>query len=276
MTTTAEEPSTSRIEDRELGIALAANLLARAREGRFEVARLTDEELTVLDGTDSRQVAPRPWLATIDASQHELVQAVALRGLAARGVVLPSLLDETTGRMAMAVDDDVHAVLVARRAASAVIVAERKTAHASWTKIAYLQGAAGVIEEDVSPGGLHTLWAGPADGVVESLARFADPDGDARDHPAGEPREIALRDVATGAATIGPLGESRLVTVIAVVGLDADGDADTRRLSVYVGDDGVETARSVADGRKVVRIEQVTADGLRAAIADVVAAGASR
>lgn len=272
-TTTSEDAPSAPIEDESLGVALVSDLLRRGREERFQVVKLTDEELTVLDGVESRQLAPRPWFTTLEESSHEVALAVALRGLTIRGLVVPSLLDENTGRTSLDLDDDLHALLVARRAASSVVVAERRTQHASWSKTCYLQGAAGVVEEDVSPGGVHTLWAGPPDALPDTLTAFADPDGVAAPEPSEHTREVALTDVAQGTAAIAPSSEALFATVINRVYLDDDGHSAERRLSIFAGTDGLEIARSVQDGRKAVRIEQASPQALRSAVAHVLGQG---
>ncbi|PSL08325.1 hypothetical protein CLV30_101296 [Haloactinopolyspora alba] len=264
-TTTFDQPSSARLEDADLAAALVGDLLSRASHEKTPVVKLTDEELTVLDGTDSRQLAPRPWFTELAETSREVALGVALRGLIVRGLVVPSAVEESTGRTSLDMDDDVHAALVARRAASSVVIAERQTNHASWSKVCYLQGNDGVVEEDVSPGGLHTLWAGPVSGLADSLARFADPDDVAAQEPTRPPREVALEDVARGTAQVGPSSDSLYVTVIGHVYLDNEGASATRRLSVFAGTDAVEAASSV-DDRKVVRIEEVSRPELRSAV----------
>ncbi|AYY14562.1 hypothetical protein EF847_19550 [Actinobacteria bacterium YIM 96077] len=269
-TTETTDTPPSGIEDERVGVSLVGDLLRRAREeGRFEVVRLTDEELTVLDGVDSAQVAPRPWFTTLDASTREVALAVALRGLAMRGLVGSSVIEDTSGDVSLELDDDVHATLVARRAASEIIIAHRRTQHASWSKVCYVQGSAGVVEEDVSPGGVHTLWAGPSESIVESVAAFADPEYAAAEDPGGDVREVPLGDVAAGTETIEPL-DAHLVTVIVAVGLDTDGESIENRVSVHVGDAGVQVVRSMTGDKNVARLEPVSRAGLRTVVADVI------
>ena len=258
--------SVESLRDDALGAAFVTALLERA-EGRSEVVRLTDEELAVLDG-DGAQVAPSPWLTSVPVEHRETAMAVAARNLVVRGLALPSVLEDPTGRLSIALPEDVHAVLAARRAASVVVIAQRSTADAGAARVLYGQGEPGVVEEDVTPGGLHTFSASSWATAVEGLARYADPAGWAT--TAGAGREIPLDAIAAGDVSAAPAG-SHYVTVVTVVAIGPDGEPAERRLSAYAGPDGVSVSEPIAD-RPAVAVRPVGPAELLEAVRGVVAA----
>ena len=246
----ASEP----LRDPAVGQALVRALLERAGHARIEVVSLTDEELALLDGPGADHVAPLPWFDTVPPEQRDTALAVAARNLVVRGLALPAFPHESTGSVSVALPDDVHAVLAARRAASTVLIAQRRTAEASATRVLYVQGDDGVVEEHVTSGGLHTFTAGSPEAALRELTGFVDPDG-AATHD-GIPVELELSDVASGAVAAGPLAESRYVTVVWVTTLGPAGEPVERRLSLYALPERLDIAEPLAD-RAVLAVRAV-------------------
>lgn len=223
---------------------LLESVLQAATEGRQEVVRLTDEELTVLEGSDVDQLAPRPWYSALADSERDLALAVALRGLVARGLAVPSAVQSVSGDVTLAVTGDISAVLAARRAASAVLMAQRRTADASSFRALYLQGADVVVEEDVSPGGLHTLAVVRVDEALDRLVELVDPQHAATAD--GPTVSIELADVAEGKTGAGPVDDARWVSVVSAV-ITVAGQVVERQLSVYSLPDTVYVAHARED-----------------------------
>lgn len=242
-----------------------AALLAQGREERFCALVLTDEELSVLTSEDGDQVAPFPWLAELPARHTEVARTVALRGLVARELVVPTDVDLVSGETDLGVDNMVLAVLGARRAASDIVVAQRRSDAASWFKAVYLQGEHGVIEEDVSPGGVHYFWFSSRERLAKYLMIFCDPLGAAQGASAGtSSREVDLAAVARGEASLDAEGEARLITTVSTVDHADGGVADLVTALAFA--DHVEIART-APGSDHVSITPVDRDGLYAACA---------
>ena len=75
---------------REPLLSVIKDLISRAGEAPLPVIALTDEEIAALDGDlAARGPVPLPWLDTKDTAARELACQVALRGLAARRLVIP-------------------------------------------------------------------------------------------------------------------------------------------------------------------------------------------
>ena len=140
-----------------------ASLIDRAREEPVPVIALTDEELAALDGGPSAPpVAPRPWLDQQDDACRELLCQVALRSLATRGIVVPTGAVEDGGRGVVAMHRDLRAALLMRHSALALVAAQRQTAAETVHRMLFLHEGGAVLEEDVSPHGVHRLKIGRA------------------------------------------------------------------------------------------------------------------
>lgn len=149
-------------------------LLASARSARVEVVRLTDEELVVLTG-DERRVAARPWYDALPEQVRETAQSVALRGLAAREVVVPRPLPG--GEVQVSVPVGLQAVLTLQRRAPDVLLVQRRTATTSVHHVLHPLPDGSAVEEHVSSGGLHTLSVCPLELAVEAVVEMVDPEG---------------------------------------------------------------------------------------------------
>ena len=75
---------------REPLLSVIKDLIDRAGAAPLPVIALTDEEIAALDGDlAKRGPVPLPWLNGKDKAARELACQVALRGLAARRLVVP-------------------------------------------------------------------------------------------------------------------------------------------------------------------------------------------
>jgi hypothetical protein len=243
--------------------AAIAALRERAEGGRVVVIALTDEEVTALDGPEGEQVAPRPWYDEQDEQTRQAACVVALRGLAARGIALPSQVAED-GEVTIALPDDVHAALAMRRAASVIVVAHQRVETGMQARVLYGQGPRVALEEHVSGGGLHTFSVAPLPDAVGDLQALVDPQGAAGDSD-GPRRTLTRSEVAAGQDGLGELGDSRCVTVLGKVVLGPGGEPVEQRVSVYALPDRVELADPrERDGQTVLEVGTVSKATLRA------------
>jgi len=268
---------------REPLLSVIKDLISRAGEAPLPVIALTDEEIAALDGDlAARGPVPLPWLDTKDTAARELACQVALRGLAARRLVIPlgaagGEADGEVGRGAgggevgreyIALQDDLRAVLAMRRSAHAAAFALRESD--GRMRLLYL-GSSGALEEAISPGGLHGFTVvGYAD-AADRLAAFADPEDAAaaavepgRDT---EPRVLPLAEIARG-AEIPAMAGVRSVTMVTRLVFGAD--AGEQRLTVYAKEAGVVVAcPAEASGAPALRFTEVSKSGLRERLADL-------
>jgi len=277
---------------REPLLSVIKDLISRAGEAPLPVIALTDEEIAALDGDlAARGPVPLPWLDTKDTAARELACQVALRGLAARRLVIPfgaagGEADGEAGRGAgggeagrgagggeagreyIALQDDLRAVLAMRRSAHAAAFALRESD--GRMRLLYL-GSSGALEEAISPGGLHGFTVVGYTDAADRLAAFADPEDAAaaavepgRDT---EPRVLPLAEIARG-AEIPAMAGVRSVTMVTRLVFGAD--AGEQRLTVYAKEAGVVVAcPAEASGAPALRFTEVSKSGLRECLADL-------
>jgi hypothetical protein len=245
-------------------VSVIRSLTARAAAAPLPLIALTDEEIAALGaGPADLGPVPLPWLATQDEASRRLACQVALRGLAARRLVVPLGPDDRPDgdQEYVALHDDLRAVLAMRRSARAVLCALRQPDERM--RLVYL-GATGALEEAISPGGLHGFTVLSHAAVAGRLAGFADPEqaapAELAPGPGIRPRIMPLTEIAQGAKL--PVTGARSVTMVErLVFNEADGE---RRLTVYAREAGV-TVASPADvnGEQALEVTEVTRAGLR-------------
>jgi hypothetical protein len=265
---------------REPLLSVIKDLIDRAGEAPLPVIALTDEEIAALDGDlAERGPVPLPWLDGKDKAARELACQVALRGLAARRLVVPLGTEGggevgrgagggEVGRERIALRDDLRAVLAMRRSAHAVAFALRESD--GRMRLLYL-GTSGALEEAISPGGLHGFTVVARAAATERLAAFADPEDAAaaslKPGRESESRVLALAEIARG-AEIPAMAGVRSVTM--VTRLVFGSDAGEQRLTVYAKEAGVVVACPAdASGAPALRFAEVSRSGLRERLADL-------
>jgi hypothetical protein len=261
-------------------LSVINDLISRAGEAPLPVIALTDEEIAALDGDlADRGPVPLPWLDEKDKASRELACQVALRGLAARRLVVPlgtegggevgrGAAGGEVGRGRIALRDDLRAVLAMRHSAHAVAFALRESD--GRMRLLYL-GKSGALEEAISPGGLHGFTVVAHAAAADRLAAFADPEDAAvasvRPGPETEPRVLPLAEIA-GGAEIPAMAGARSVTM--VTRLVFGSDAGEQRLTVYAKEAGVVVACPAdASGAQALRFAEVSRSGLRERLADL-------
>jgi hypothetical protein len=246
--------------------AAATTLCARAAGGPVQVIVLTDEELAVLAaGPAGPRVAPMPWLDDHDEPAREVALQVALRGLIARG------LAATGDAGAINVHAEIAAALAMRHTWRAVILAERQEAAGAVTRVLYLHDG-GVLEETVSPGGLHDLTVTALPAAAGRLAGFCDPAGTATDHGSDGPRTVPLGDIAAGDPPA-EIAAARHVTALDRIERRAGDRPAERRFTVYALDDRVVLAEPASiHGDRALRFTTAGPDALRRVTADLIGA----
>ena len=261
---------------REPLLSVIKDLIGRAEETPLPVIALTDEEIAALDGDlAERGPVPLPWLDDKDKAARELACQVALRGLAARRLVIPLGAERDgkaeggeVGREYIVLRDDLRAVLAMRRSANAVAFALRESD--GRMRLLYL-GTSGALEEAISPGGLHGFTVVARAAAAERLAAFADPEDAAVVSPEpgreSEPRVLPVAEIARG-AEIPALTGVRSVTM--VTRLVFGSDASEQRVTVYAKEAGVVVACPAdASGAPALRFAEVSRSGLRECLADL-------
>lgn len=258
-------------------LSVIRDLIARAEAAPLPVIALTDEEVAALDGdlADPGPV-PLPWLADKDRSSRELACLVALRGLAARRLIVPlgpaggaegGDAGGAEGGEIVALRDDLRAVLAMRRTAHAVVFALRQPDNRM--RLMYL-GTSGALEEAISPGGLHGFTVVAPAAVAGRLAAFGDPEDAAATSLHGEwdwtrERELSLAEIARGAELPG-VADARSVTM--VTRLVFGSTAGEQRMTVYAKEAGVIVAYPAdARGEPGLRFAEVSRSGLRERLA---------
>ena len=270
---------------RERPLSAIKDLISRAREAPLAVIALTDEEIAALDGDLTRRgPVPLPWLDDRDRASRELACRVALRGLAARRLVVlagpagPGGSGPGGGDFVVA-SDDLRAVLAMRRSAHAVVCALRESD--GQLRLVYL-GRSGALEEAISPEGLHDFTVLARDAVAERLAAFTDPAAAAPaapgqdwgqqwgrgPGPGADSEVLSLAEIAGGAEITAAAGARSVTMVARLVFGSATGE---QRLTVYAKEASVIVA-SPADvgGAPALRFAEVSRSGLRVCLADLV------
>lgn len=243
------------------------DLLLRGRSARLEVLSLTDEELLAIDG-GVPGVAPLLWIGSKSEAEKELAVTVALRSLAAAGSIVLQAGDGP-GAFVLNMPLDARAALQLRRRASAILVAEQRAGPVVRARVLYRQVAQVVLEEDVSPGGLHAFSVASGDTVYESLAAWCNPAS--RPSPARGPRRVVLGEDAAALTRLGEeSGQASVVSVLSAVRRDEGAAVTERRCMVLAFDDHLELGH--ADGQrdaKSLTLEWVDRDGLISAVASL-------
>lgn len=229
-------------------VAAAEQTLAGATAGEVtHVVTLTDEEVVILDGIETSQIVPLPWLDAQEGADRSLVGRVALRSLLARGLVVPST-QHTPGpdgepQVGIEASPEVTGPLVLRRTALAILSAERTTALGKHWVYVYLHDDDLVLEEEVAPSGHHAFSVYPLSDLPSRLSVFLDPA--AKAVLDGRTQSFTTEAFAAHAPTSPELAGAVAVTVLGSVRADSD---LLVQVSVYATPDGVYLVRGGTHG----------------------------
>ncbi|MBB5833213.1 hypothetical protein [Brachybacterium aquaticum] len=184
MTPPPADPAPTARED----ITAADDVLARATGGEPELLlTLTDEQIAGLDGEERRQFVAEPWLESRSEVRAEVAEA-GLRALLAAERVR-ELVDPTTGRRRWQAEPEIVGCLLLRRTAPTFTTAERtvQTPHGPEVqRLHHYVHPGGVLEEEVTPSGLHRFTPLRPEQAAARLAVVVDREG-AAEVPAGGP-----------------------------------------------------------------------------------------
>lgn len=224
-----------------------ASLLERARTAYVPVIALTDEELTVLDGPETDQIAPRPWYDSQDPAARDTACMVALRSLVARGIARPEPTGQDDDDLALLLSDDLQDLLAARRTPRHIVMAERILAESRQARVFYIGPGPVAVEENVNESGLHGLAVGPIERLADRFAEFCDPDGGAGLRQGSGLRRVPLTDIARGVDQ-DIFAEALAITQISHHRLSSADEIEEKRWTIYAPRGRVVLAVPEADG----------------------------
>ncbi|MEV0951722.1 hypothetical protein [Promicromonospora sp. NPDC050249] len=214
----------------------AIAVLGRAEAGKaMRIVNLTDEQVMVLDGVQTAQPTPMPWLETQGDIDRELVGKVALRALLGQGYVVPA--DRGEGQpVGIDAIPELTGTLVLRRTPQAILTVERVTTLGRHWVYCYVHEGYGILEEEVATSGHHTYSVYPEEYLGERLEAFLDPTSAAI--MGSKPRTFTVPEFEAAAATMPELTEALTVCVLSVAKIGGD---TVRNATVYSGPRGVFT-----------------------------------
>ncbi|MFG1710836.1 hypothetical protein ACFLIM_47515 [Nonomuraea sp. M3C6] len=223
------------------------SLIERARTAYVPVIALTDEELTVLDGPETDQIAPRPWYDSQDPAAKDTACMVALRSLVARGIARPEPTAEDDDDLALLLSDDLQDLLAARRTPRHIVMAERVLAESRQARVFYVGPGPVAVEENVNESGLHALAIGPIERLADRFAQFCDPHAGAGQQPGNGLRRAPLTDIARGVGQ-DIFAEALAITQISHHRLSRTEEVEETRRTIYAPRGRVVLAEPEADG----------------------------
>ncbi|UEJ84170.1 hypothetical protein Bra3105_07665 [Brachybacterium halotolerans subsp. kimchii] len=261
----------------------ASLVLDSAQDGPAALGVFTDEELTALDGLDTPQVVPLPWIVDNEAAVSPRAAAsVALRGLIARRLVIPAelLADdlEELGddpRRLYAVDP-VQGILTLRRGFVALITYQRMVSEQIMTVVQYAfegEDNGTILEEEITPDGYHHFSALPVAVAVDHAMAVIDQDEVAADD--GPVVSLRSSDVDEDESLSARIADTRALIVASLVTRGGDAEqvtyyATSDRLLVSRSDQDPATAASDED--PVLEFAEASSDSARELVAAMLTA----
>jgi hypothetical protein len=214
----------------------AIAVVGRGEAGKAtRVVNLTDEQLMALDGVQTTQPTPMPWLQTQGDIDKELVVKVALRALLSQGLVVPASRGEGK-EVGIDAIPELTGTLVLRRTAQAILSVERVTTLGRHWVFCYVHEGYGILEEEVATSGHHTYSVYPEAYLGERLETYLDPTSAAI--MAGKSRTFTVPEFEAAAPSLPELAEALTVCVLSAVKFGSD---IVRNATVYSGPRGVFT-----------------------------------
>lgn len=228
-------------------VEAAAAVLRGAGDGEPGLLlTLTDEQIAGLDGTGRAQFVAEPWLAehapAERSEQRELVARAGVRALLAAERIY-EVIDPATGRPRLQAEPAIAGYLLLRRTAPTFTTAERTVQSDHGPEVHRLHHYVhpdGVLEEEVTPSGLHRFTPLREEQAAARLAVVLDREGAAgRGGGAGAPEDQVLvreSELAGGHPLAARLAAARALVVLTKVRAD---DGAVRQVSVAAGGDEV-------------------------------------
>lgn len=218
-------------------VASARAVLERSEEGEgpTEIVRLSDEQVLGLEGHLRTQPVVLPWTSKHPGSR-EVLAAAGVRSLIAAGKVALGQ-DEESDESRWLVDPAINGCLVLRRTAEVLVSAERQVnppAEARSPRIYCYVHPEGVLEEEVTPAGMHIFRVGSPEMLAARIALLSDQDGLAS--TSGDRQELHEGDLEAGGPLAERLAEARTLTVVS--SLDTRSEA-VAQMVVYATTEGV-------------------------------------
>lgn len=257
----------------ERAVRCAATTLAAGEDEPWKVGAFTDEELHALDGLSADQMVPMPWwqdrLPTDDGAQ-DLAASVALRGLIARGLVIPAeLLAESIEDLGddpqrLYAVDAVEGMLTLRRAFTQVTILQRQVSEQLHTIVLYSYGdSSPLVEEEITADGFHHFAVLPRETAVDHVVFLVDQDGAAATD--GDPVTVATSEISRQPELDRTLSDTRALTVATTIA----GTDSTEQITFYATSDAVLASVPAAetdhaDGAEpTIEIAQISSSTLR-------------
>lgn len=272
------EPAPTPENRREICAAL---VLSSAEDDPVQMGVFTDEELIALDGLDTVQLVPLPWVVdNEDSVERATAASIALRGLIARRLVLPAeLLAEDWDdlgddpRRLYAVDP-VQGILELRRRFTSLITFQRMVSEQIHTIVQYVYEGDTLLEEEITADGYHHFHVLPVDSAVDHAVTLLDQDEVAGED--GEPITLKMSAIEEH-PELGPvLSDTRALTVASLV--TRAGEAE--QLTFYATSDRTYVSRSDQDPSVPEPAEdpelefvQASTDSLRDVVRSLIEAG---
>lgn len=231
------ESADGPIEYTRYDAASALAVLARSHDGDepAEIVILSDEQLLGVEGHRRTQPVALPW-AEEHPEVREVIAAVGVRSLMASGLVTIGE-DQETGERRWLVDPSVNGSLVLRRTADLIASGERQVRSEQGlqtARIYWYVHPEGVLEEEVTPSGMHVFRAAQPAMLPERMVLLIDQDAVAS--AAGDPVTVTDEDLQEGGEYARRLADARAVTIVS--SLDTRSEA-VKQLIMYASTDEV-------------------------------------
>jgi len=219
------QPTAAPRPDR--GMQCAAFVLDGATDGPARLGSFTDEEIVALDGLDTEQIVPTPWIsANAEEVPSRIAASVAIRSMIARRLVLPAELladswdDLGDDPRRLYAADPVQGILTLRRTASGVTTLQRVVDGQTHHLVYYSFDADGMLEEEITQDGFHHFTILPGSQAPERALTLVDQDTVASAD--GAPMHLRVDEVEAD-PVLGPaLADTRALTVLTSVRRDVE------------------------------------------------------
>jgi len=273
--TPAPDPAPFTRED----VVAAAEVLHAAAEGEPELLLvLTDEQIAGLDGADRPQFVAEPWLGE-RPEQREIAAEAGLRALLAADRVR-EVIDPASGHRGWRADATIAGCLLLRRTAPTFTTAERTVQTPQGPEVQRVHHYAhpdGVLEEEVTPSGLHRFTPLRIEQAAARLAVVVDREGAAGTASEGssadgtaEPVRVRGSELAAGHPLAARLVAARSLVVLTAVRAE---DGAVRQVSVAAAEDEVllMEAEGPAAEDPPLQVRALDADQVRGLVVELLA-----